>query len=271
MSVWYYVCIFLVLGSIPFTYLCIKYRNPYKLIMVFGKKGAGKTTYLTKLALTYRRSGWPVYSTEYIPGTYHIEPEQIGYVHLPERSVLLVDEVGMIYDNRDYKNFKKEVRDWFKLQRHRKVIVYLFSQTFDIDLKLRNLTDKMYMLVNYFGWWTVGKEIRRKLVVVKPGEQSESRIADELIITPLLLTPFGARIFIFVPYWARFFDSHAAPELKKSYFPVIQFPDHVNQRLVKKWSPRERWPRVKKPWNTGRAKLGGYAAKVLDMPRKKKN
>ena len=29
----------------------MKYRNPYKLYMVFGKKGSGKTTLMTKLAL----------------------------------------------------------------------------------------------------------------------------------------------------------------------------------------------------------------------------
>lgn len=30
--------------SIFIVYHMIKYRNPYKLIMVFGKKGSGKTT-----------------------------------------------------------------------------------------------------------------------------------------------------------------------------------------------------------------------------------
>ena len=40
----------------------IKYRNPYKLYMVFGKKGSGKTTLMTKLAFQYRKKGWKVYS-----------------------------------------------------------------------------------------------------------------------------------------------------------------------------------------------------------------
>lgn len=225
MRIEYLICLLLVLFFVPFVYLCIRYRNPYKLYMIFGKKGAGKTTFLCKLTQQYIRKGRPVYSTEYIPGAYKIEPSDIGFVQFPPESVILMDEVGMIYDNRDYKSFKKEVRNYFKLQRHYRHTVYLFSQTFDIDIKLRTLTDQMYLLVNYFGWITVGKQIRRKIVVVKPSENSESRIADELVISPFLLTPFGARIFVFIPHWVKFFDSHSAPELLHREYKKIEYPE----------------------------------------------
>ena len=33
----------------------VVYRNPYKLYMVFGKKGSGKTTLMTKLAIQYQK------------------------------------------------------------------------------------------------------------------------------------------------------------------------------------------------------------------------
>ena len=56
----------------------------------------------------------------------------------------------MIWDNRHFKDFKPEVRDWFKLQRHYRVKVYLFSQTFDIDKKLRDLTDDMFLIEKKF-------------------------------------------------------------------------------------------------------------------------
>lgn len=39
----------------------VVYRNPYKLYMVFGKKGSGKTTLMTKLAIQYQKKGWNVY------------------------------------------------------------------------------------------------------------------------------------------------------------------------------------------------------------------
>ena len=210
-------------------FMSYQYRNPYKLIMIFGKKGAGKTTYLCKLAQQYRRKGRPVYSTCDIPGTYKIAGVDVGRVQYPPETVILMDEVGMHYDNRNSKNgnMTAEVRDYFKLQRHYRHTVYLFSQAFDVDVKLRNLTDYMYMLVNYFGFITVGKQIKRHFVVVKPMGDAESRIADEYVISPFFLTPFGARIFVYIPHWCKLFDSHEAPELGHKDFDLVSYPEGV--------------------------------------------
>ena len=41
----------IILFAVFFAYHLIKYRNPYKLIMVIGKKGSGKTTLMVKLSL----------------------------------------------------------------------------------------------------------------------------------------------------------------------------------------------------------------------------
>lgn len=206
-------------------YYSAKFKNPYKLYMAFGKKGAGKSTMMVKLTAKYLRKGWTVYSTNEIPGAYKIDPKDIGKYAFEPNSCLLVDEVGMIWDNREYKNFKPEVRDWFKLQRHYQACVWLFSQTWDIDIKLRNLTDKLYLVINYFNCITVCKEIKRKITVVKPSENAESRIADELVISPFFLAPFGARLFIWVPRWVKYFDSFEAPALQTKVWPKIEYPE----------------------------------------------
>lgn len=193
--------------------------------MCFGKKGAGKSTYMVKLTYMYLKKGWKVFATNQIPGAAYIDPQDIGRYHFPENSVLLVDEVGMVWDNRQYKDFKPEVRNWFKLQRHYRVCVYLFSQTWDIDVKLRNLTDKLYLMINYANCLTVCKEIKRKISVVKPSENAESRIADELVISPFFMAPFGARHYIWIPKWCRYFDSFEAPELPKKDWKIIEYPE----------------------------------------------
>ena len=54
-------------------YHVIKYRNPYKLYMVFGRKGSGKTTLMNKLAQQYLKKGWSVYSNSDIPGCYQFD------------------------------------------------------------------------------------------------------------------------------------------------------------------------------------------------------
>ena len=210
MTGWYIFFACFIAVAVPFLYLTRKYRNPYKLIMVFGKKGSGKTTFLAKTAYQYLRKGYPVYSTERVPGVIQFDVEEIGKVTFPENAVILIDEVGMIWDNRNFKTFKPEVRDYFKYQRHEKHIVYLFSQTFDIDIKLRNLTDCMYLCKCHFGWLSVARKIKRSIVLVQPMGDSESRIADNLEFEPLLLSLLGAKtcIFTFIPRWTCLFDSH---------------------------------------------------------------
>lgn len=219
------ICFFIAL--IPCVYLAYKYRNPYKLIMVFGKKGAGKTTFLTKLSYQYQKKGRPVYSTEWAPGVRMFDVQMIGKMSFPENSVIFIDEVGMIWDNRNFKSFRSDVRDYFKLQRHYKHTVYLFSQTFDVDIKLRNLTDAMYLLKCHMGWLSVARKIKRDIVLVQPTGESESRIADSLEFEPFLLSLFGCKtiIFTFIPRWAKLFNSHEAPELAPNVSTYVDIPE----------------------------------------------
>lgn len=200
---------------LAFVYLTIKYWNPYKLVMVFGKKGSGKTTFLTKVAVQAIRKGKKVYSTSYVPGAIPFDVEKVGFYTFPHDSVILIDEVGMIWDNRDFKRFRPEVRDYFKLQRQYRNKVYLFSQTFDIDVKLRNLTDEMYKCECWFGWLSVARKIKRKVVIVEPTGDSEGRIAEGFELQPILLSLFGLKtcIFTFIPHWAKYFKSYNPKEL----------------------------------------------------------
>lgn len=202
-----------------------KFLNPYKLTMIFGKKGCGKTTLLTKLALKYNKLNIPVFCTEKIPGTYLINPADVGYVELPENSVLLMDEVGMIYDNRQFKNFKNEVRDWFKLQRHRKVRVYLFSQTFDIDKKLRDLTDEMYLVEKKFRVFSYSKRILKRTVLNKSTAESPSKLDEDLVFDSFLLFWCGSRKLTFIPFYARYFDSFSCEKLLYKDFEYTPMPD----------------------------------------------
>ena len=191
-------------------YFSFKYRNPYRLIMVFGKKGSGKTTFLTKTAVKAIRKGKTVYSTVEVPGAHLFDVQNIGMYTFPHDSVIFIDEVGMIWDNRNYKNFRMDVRDYFKLQRQYRNTVYLFSQTFDVDVKLRNLTDAMYLCKCHMGFLSVARKIKRDIVIVSPQGDSEARIADSLEFEPFIFSLFGAKsvIFTFIPNWVKYFKSY---------------------------------------------------------------
>ncbi len=239
------IMMFILFVLAVFTLLTQKYVNPYKLIMIFGKKGAGKSTLLTKLALQHIKLGWTVYSTEFIPGTYFIKPEDIGKVELVDfnfksfdlddykglvklwkrfwnwlfphkpKILLLVDEVGMIWDNRDFKNFKTYVRDFFKLQRHRHVKCYLFSQTFDIDKKLRDLTDSMYLIKNVARVFTYGKKIRKYITIKESINDNASTLSEGMEFEPFWLFWMGTRTLTYIPKWSKHFDSFVAPPLEE--------------------------------------------------------
>ena len=229
---WYHwMVLILTVLIIPFIFYTRKFHNPYKLIMVFGKKGSGKSTLIAKLAIQAIRKGRVVYSTVPVPGARLFDVRYIGHNNIPPESVVFIDEVGMIWDNRDFKNFRPEVRDWFKLQRHNRVTVYLFSQTFDVDVKLRNLTDYMYLVQNHFSIFSIARKIKRGIVIVNPDGQSEARIADSLEFEPFFLSLFGLKscIFTFVPHWVKYFDSFSLPAL--SSIPYDFCPDWLLGKL----------------------------------------
>lgn len=200
----------------------LKYKNPYRLTMIFGKKGSGKSTTLTRLALEARKAGKEVFANIPLPGAHLIKESDIGFFDIPPESVLIVDEAGMIWDNRHFKNFKPEVRDWFKLQRHHRVRVYLASQTFDIDKKIRDLCDDMYLVECRFRIFAYGRRILRKITLTKPIGDAEAKITEELSFDSILFCWAGSRLCTLIPRYAGVFDSFQVQRLPqpKTPYPV---------------------------------------------------
>lgn len=187
-----------------------KFASPYKLYMLFGKKGSGKSTYLCKLALKYLKKGWFVYTNMedfHVDGIRYFHPSDLGKFVPVANSVILLDEAGTVFNSRDFKSFKAETRDFFKYQRHYKCIVYLASQSFDVDKTLRDLCDGLILQVNKFGFLTVGKRIYRTITLTEPSAESDSRIADCLEFAK----PWNWT-YTFIPRYAKHFDSYALPD-----------------------------------------------------------
>lgn len=225
----------LIVAGVIFHLCTKKYINPYKLYMVFGKKGSGKSTLMTRLAVQHIKKGWTVYCTENInvSGVRLFDVSLIGKRSFDSHSLVLIDEVGMIWDNRDFKNFATSVRDWFKLQRHYQCKVYLFSQSFDIDKKLRDLTDGLYLCQTKARVITWAKRIHRKIVLTESESDRESRISENLEFDSILSWPFGGRILTFIPKYAKYFDSHSVPH--KDPVPYDVMVDPVRPPAVERY------------------------------------
>jgi len=184
-----------------------KWNSPYKNYLIFGKKGSGKSTFLVKKMIAYHKKGYAIYTNMkhvQLPYVILIEEKHVGeYVGIP-KSALFLDEAGTWLDNRKFKTFSDAKRDYFIYQRQYKNVVFLASQNFNVDKKVRELVDKMY-LCGKVGPITYARPIRRNITLTEPMGDSESRIADQLVFAP------GVEL-TWIPKYAKMFESFHPPE-----------------------------------------------------------
>lgn len=215
-----------------FNGLTRKYLNPYKLNMVIGKKGSGKTTLLTKLAIKALKKGKTVYSTVEIPGTYLFDPLKVGDFTFKPNSLVLIDEVGLIWDNRNFKNFNSKWTYFFKMQRQYKCEVWLFSQSFDVDKKIRDLCDRLFIIQNFIRVFTIIKPVIKKITVSNNTQTGEGSLVDSYSFD----IPLISWKFTFIPRWVVFFKSFDPKELAYIDGKYLDFNDVQESYLSgKKW------------------------------------
>lgn len=208
-----FILIIILLFIIIFSFWGSLYKNDYDLTMIFGKKGSGKTTLLTKYCLEYLSKGWHVYSNTELYGANILDVQKIGHYDFPQNSLLIIDEVGMIWDNRNFKSFSSDVRDFFKLQRHKKVKCILASQSFDVDKKLRDLCDTMYLCSKKFGVFSIAKKII-KFPTIHNGNDSQND-NESFLTDDYKFSFFFFWRLTFIPRYIMFFNSFECEPLPR--------------------------------------------------------
>lgn len=189
-----------------FLYWFFHENNFYKTIMVFGKKGSGKTSYIAKQSQNFLKKGYKVYSNIEIPGTYLFDPQDLQNFKPEPESIVFCDEVGLIWDNRDFKSFSKGFNVFFKYSRQYKLRIYLFSQAWnEIDLKIRNLTDSLCYLTR------IGKLSICKPIYKKTGLSVDSE-GNGTMVDTYSFAPFFLWEFTYLPRYYGLFKSYDPPE-----------------------------------------------------------
>lgn len=119
----------------------------------FGVPGVGKTTLLTKIAVKAikrmnkgRGKYEQVYTNFYCKGALKLDFNDLKNFKVVN-SLILLDEITMDADNRDFKNFPDEIRDFFILHRHLGNDIIYATQGYDaVDKKIRLLTQELWYM-----------------------------------------------------------------------------------------------------------------------------
>lgn len=192
----------------------------------FGLPGCGKSTFLAKMAQQYISKGYRVFVLDTAPvdGCYLISWDDIGQFDM-SNSVILLDEISLFADNRDYKNFSHRLKQFFILHRHYHCDIVWFTQQYDgVDRKIRELTTCLYY-VRSAGMFSYAVRIDRFIFVQK--EQKDIKVGFKItgFIRALFAFLNGSVKLCFRPRYYKYFDSFDAPLLPQKEFSVFTVID----------------------------------------------
>lgn len=172
-----------------------KYDKLPKFLKIF--RSVPKQNYYTNV----RSCDFPYYPTD-----------QIGKTVLPGDTVYYLDEAGIEYNNRKYKSLSQEAISYFKLHRHYKHDIFVYSQSWeDMDITLRRLADELYVLKR-IGPFTMIRRIRKFFDIDKDTHQPIDGYRFIGIFWSLLPKCFGgikSIQFIFRPFYYKYFNSYS--------------------------------------------------------------
>lgn len=186
------------------------------IIGYFGVPGSGKSTLLSKFAvkeLKRIKSGKSkykdVYTNFYVAGCKMIDYDNLESMKVYD-SLIILDEITLDADNRNFKSFPVGVRDFFILHRHLGCDIIYATQSYElVDKKIRQLTQELWYMsttvVPFLRNFTMARRIYR---TIKINEYTGDLILGyrfcnllELLFTSNIKT-------VFRPFYYRFFDSY---------------------------------------------------------------
>lgn len=197
--------------------------RPYKFEIFIGKPRSGKTTMMTKEAIKCIRRHKVVYCNTRIevPGVRQFSALDIGLgTYFEPNSTILIDEPNLYWDNRTFKDSnRKKVIEWFRLYGHNRVNIKMYTQTLDVDKKLRYLASDCYINKKFLGTICIARRLKKQITIKESAIDAESQIVDELDFVPFFIP--GSIKLTFIPRWTRFFDSYALPDGEQISYEII--------------------------------------------------
>lgn len=177
--------------------------------MYIGVPGSGKTTFAAYLVKKRRKRAKKhkcsdlVLSNTPIKGAYKIYKSDIGQ-YMIQDCLLIMDEAGIDYNNRNFKTFSDDETYFYKFHRHYNVDIAMFSQDFDVDVKLRKLATRLFIVQKSF----IPGFIKRRQITKNVGiDPNTKQLIDEY-----RYVLFGSK-YIYAPKLWKLFDSYSHKKL----------------------------------------------------------
>lgn len=206
----------IVVPLLVFHLLTRKYINPYKLYVIFGPKGSGKSCSMQKDLIKHHKRGWHCFadSNTDLPFVKYIDAKQLYNYTFPKNSFIVIDEVNLLWDNRDFKSFDPRIQSWLRQQRKFHCKIYMYSQTFDADKKIRDLADRLAIQSKFARVFTVRTYYTKTPRILSAETTREAaRIADDYIRVPFL---FGGKDICYMPKYIKTYNTDEVMEVKNA-------------------------------------------------------
>lgn len=244
--IFYGILVFTLIVYVPFLSWIKKYSNPYKCLLFIGLPGSGKTTEMTKQSILHTQGNWlqrlfkvkplfqTVYANMYLPNSYEFEAEDLGLFRVPENTLMIIDEAGMYFDSRKFKSFSDHARDFLKLHRQHRVKMIFASQTTDVDKKIRDLCDEIWIMKCIAGVLIVKRRVKKIIDVSNNTVNNSGSDSGTINLGGDIVERYkyvGLPRFTFVPRYVEFFKSYNPPELPSIEHELREYTEVQKQLL----------------------------------------
>ena len=182
----------------------------------FGVPGCGKSTILVKEYKKNKRHYDNIYTINLqIKGVPMITREDLEKYKFTN-SLILWDEITMDADNREFKSFSKDLRDFFILHRHLGCDIIYATQNYEnVDKKVRDLTSELWYMsksvIPFFKNFTTAKRIYRKININEFTSELTLGFRFCNFIESIFVSNFK---LVFRPLYYRYFNTHDELSLK---------------------------------------------------------
>ena len=99
-----------------------------------------------------------IYTNFPLSGAYQLDFDTLGYVNY-HHCLMLIDEVQLFADSRNFRNFGENLKWFFSMHRHSCIDIVMCTQSLSaVDARIRSLTQRLYYIDN-FGMFIRVREI----------------------------------------------------------------------------------------------------------------